>query len=109
MLSFVELAPHNLNWIIESIEFEDMLASKRESAPGPGGLPYSVYRSVGGIRAKFLFAAHEAILRGPAPPAGFGASRTVFIPKTCDVNAQSLLIRTPEALRRLTLCNCDCK
>ena len=68
-----------------------------------------MYRSAGGIGAKSLFAANEPILRRTAPPAGFGASRTVFTPKNSDANAQSLLIRTPEALRHLTLCNCDCK
>ena len=68
-----------------------------------------MYRSAGGIGAKSLFAANEPTLRGTAPPAGFGASRTVFTPKDSDANAQSLLIRMPEALRPLTLCNCDCK
>ena len=52
--------------------------------------------------AKFLFAAYDVFLRVTAPRAGFGASRTVFIPKSRDVNAQGLLIRTPEALRLLT-------
>ena len=34
---------------------------------------------------------------------GLGASRTVFIPKTGEVNAVGLLIRSPESLRPLTL------
>ena len=68
-----------------------------------------MYRSAGGIGAKSLFAANEPILRETAPPPGFGASRTVFTPKNSDANAQGLLIRTPEALRPLTLCNCDCE
>ena len=37
----------------------------------------------------------------------FGASRKVVIPETGVVNAQGLLIRSPESLRRLTQCNCD--
>ena len=39
----------------------------------------------------------------------WGARRTVFIPKTGEVSAQGLLIRWPESLRPLTLCNCECK
>ena len=109
MFSFVEPAPHNLKWIIEFSKCVEMLASKRESAPGPDGLPFSVYRSALGIGAKFPFAAYDVFLRVTAHPAGFGASRTVIIPKRCDVNAQGLLIRTPEALRLLTFCHCDCK
>ena len=90
-------------------EFEELLASKRESAPGPDGSPYSVYRFAGGIGAKFLFDAYQAILQASALPAGFGACRTVFIPKSGEVDAQGLLIRSLESLRPLTKCNCDCK
>ena len=58
----------------------------------------SVNRSAGGIGAKFLCVAYEAVLVEAARPAGF-----LF------TNAQGLWSRTPEALRPLTLCNCDCK
>ena len=68
-----------------------------------------MYRSAAGIGAKFLFAACRATLQGTALPEGFGASRTVFIPKTSEANAQGLLIRSPESLRPVTVCNCDCK
>ena len=57
MLALVQLAPPDLIWNIGSDRFEEHLASKRESAPGPDGLPYSVYRSAGGIGSKFLIAA----------------------------------------------------
>ena len=70
---------------------------------------HSVYRSAGSISAKYLFAGCEALLQGTAPQAGFGAPRTVFIPKSGDTNARGLLIRTLEGLRPLTLCNCDRK
>ena len=39
----------------------------------------------------------------------FGGSRKVVIPETGVVNAQGLLTRSPESLRRLTQCNCDCE
>ena len=62
-LLFVQRAPLALNWTIGLVELEELLASKRESATGPDGLPYSVYRSAGGIGAKFLFAANQASLQ----------------------------------------------
>ena len=109
ILSFVQPSLRDLTWTVGLDEFEELLASKRESAPGPDGSPNSVYRSAGGIGAKFLFATYLATLQGKALPVGSGASRIVFIPKTSEANAQGLLIRSPESLRPLTLCNCDCK
>ena len=35
--------------------------------------------------------------------------RTVFIPNTSDINDSGRLVRSPDALRPLTLCNGDCK
>ena len=53
MLLFVVPALREMNWAIEFSALEEMLASKRESAPGPDWFPYSVYRSAGGVGAKF--------------------------------------------------------
>ena len=39
MWSFVVPALREMNWAIEFSALEEMLASKRESAPGPDGLP----------------------------------------------------------------------
>ena len=39
----------------------------------------------------------------------FAASRTVFIPKSSIVDDNGLIVRSPDALRPLTLCNCDCE
>ena len=35
--------------------------------------------------------------------------RTVFIPKSSDVDNNGRIVRSPEALRPLTLCGCDCR
>ena len=42
-------------------------------------------------------------------PDCFAGSRTVFIPKTSDTEDLGRIIRSPDAFRPLTLCNCDCK
>ena len=109
ILSFVQPAHPDLNWSFQLDEFEELLACKRESAPGPDGLPCSVRLSADGIGTKFLFAASQAALRGAVLHQGFGACRTVFIPKTSEVDVQGLLIRSPGSFRPLTVCNCDCK
>ena len=59
------------------------------------GLPHNVYRFAGGVGSSFVQGVHGAALGG----------RTVFIPKSCA----PYIVRSPEALRRLTLCNCECK
>ena len=107
MLSFAQPAPHDKNWADGSVEFEKLLASQRESAPGPDGVPYSVHHYWSQI---LFFAAHHAILQGTDLPEGFGASRTFFFsPKSSEVNAQGLRTRSPESLRPLASSNFDCK
>ena len=50
----------------------------------------------------------RALLEG-AVPDHFAESRTVLYPKTSDIDDNGRIIRSPDALRPLTLCNCDCK
>ena len=82
---------------------------KKDSAPGPDGIPCGVYRCAGGLGSKFLFHAYKAVLEGSVTPDCFAESRTVLIPKSSDVDNNGRIVRSPEALRPLTLCNCDCK
>ena len=58
----VQQAPDDINWTIDQAEFGDLVASKKDSAPGPDGIPYGVYRCVGGLDSKFLFNACQAVL-----------------------------------------------
>ena len=39
----------------------------------------------------------------------FAESRTVFIHQSSDIDNNGRIVRSPESLRPLTLCNCDCK
>ena len=48
-------------------------------------------------------------MEGSAIPDCSAESRTVFIPKTPDTDDLGRITRSPDALRPLTLCNCDCK
>ena len=59
-----------------------------ESAQGPDGISYSLYRCAGGLGLQFLFNAYKHILEGGTILALFAESRTVFVPKSSDVDNQ---------------------
>ena len=109
ILRFFQQALDDINWTIDQAGFNDLFALKKDSAPGPDGIPYGVYRCAGGLGSKFLFDAYQAVLEGRNNTDCFAESRTVFIPKTSDTDDLGRIIRSPDALRPLTLCNCDCK
>ena len=57
ILEFVHKAPEDTQLTIDKREFDDMIATKKESAPGPDGIPYSIYKCAGGLGSRFLFSA----------------------------------------------------
>ena len=73
------------------------------------GIPYGIYRCAGGLGAHFLFNTYKYLVEGGAVPEHFAISKTVFIPKSSDVDDNGRIVRSPDALRPMTLCNCDCK
>ena len=44
ILRFLQHAPDDIRWTIDKTEFNDLLALKKDSAPGPDGIPHGVYR-----------------------------------------------------------------
>ena len=102
-------AREDIQWEIDKREFDEMIATKKESAPGPDGIPYSFYRCAGRLGSQFLFDAKKRVLEGAAVSTEFAASRTVFVPKSSTVDDDGLIVRSPDASRPLSLCNCDCK
>ena len=97
-----------------------MIATTKESAPGPGpdGIPYGIHRCAGGLGSS-IYDAYKCVLEGGAVPTHCAASRTIFIPKSSTVDDNGirphlsmasrfgLIVRSPVALRPLTLCNCE--
>ena len=55
ILDYVQKAPDDIQWEIDKREFDEMIAAKKESSPGPDGIPYSIYRLAGGLGSHFLF------------------------------------------------------
>ena len=108
ILRYVQQAPDDTRWTIDQAEFDDLLTLKKDSAPGPDGIPYGAYRCAWGLGSKFLFKAYKYLLEGGAVPDHVAESRTVFIFKTSDIDDNGRIFRSPDALRPLTLCNCDC-
>ena len=104
ILRFVQKAPDDIRWTIDKTEFDELIAMKKDSAPGPDGIPYGAYRCAGGPGSQFLFNAYRSLLEGGTVPEHFAESRTVFIPKTSDIDDNGRIIRSPDALRPLTLC-----
>ena len=57
----------------------------------------------------FVEASTGTLYHAFTPPDCSDESRTVFVPKTSDTDDFGRIIRSPDGLRPLTLCNCDCK
>ena len=39
LLEYVQKAPEDIQWVIDKREFDEIIATKKESAPGPDGIP----------------------------------------------------------------------
>ena len=39
ILDYVQIAPDDIQWEIDQCEFDEMMATKKESAPGSDGIP----------------------------------------------------------------------
>ena len=110
ILRYVQKAPHDIRWTMDRTEFDELVALKKDSAPGPDGIPYGAYRCAGVSWDPSSFSTLASICWKEVPsPEHFAESRTVFITMTSDIDDNGRIIRSPYALRPLTLCNCDCK
>ena len=78
ILRYVQKAPGDIRWVIDQNEFDELMASKKESAPGRDGIPYSFYRRAVGLGSRFLFCAYKHVLDGGTIPEFFAEIRTVF-------------------------------
>ena len=102
IVRFIQKAPDDIRWTIDKTEFDELIAMKKDSAPGPDVIPYGACRCVGGLGSQFLFNAYRSLLEDGTVPEH-------IISKTSDIDDNGRIIRSPDALRPLTLCNCDCK
>ena len=75
ILRYVQKAPHDIRWVIDKNEFDELIATKKESAPGPDGIPYSLHGCAGELGSQVLFNAYKHVLEGGTIPALFAESR----------------------------------
>ena len=54
IVRYVQQVPDDISWIIDQAEFDDLLAVLTDSAPGPDGIPYGVYKCAGGLGSSFV-------------------------------------------------------
>ena len=108
ILRYDQKAPDDIRWVIDKSGFDELIATKKESAPGPAGIPHSFSRCAGGEReglgSRVLFCAYKHVLEWYHHSCAF-----CRIPKSSDVDNNGRIVRSLEALRKLTLCKCDCK
>ena len=102
ILRFVQQAPDDISWTIDQAEFDDLLALKKDSAPGPDGIPYGACKCARNLGSQFLFNAYRALLEGGTAHDHYAESRTVFTPQDSDIHDIGRIIRSPDALRPLT-------
>ena len=43
ILRYVQRAPDDIRWTIDRAEFDELMALKKDSAPGPDGIPHGVH------------------------------------------------------------------
>ena len=58
ILRYIQKAPDDIREEIDRNEFDELMATKKESAPGPDVISYSFYRCTGGLGSQFLFNAY---------------------------------------------------
>ena len=92
-LQHVQKAPDDIRWVIDRTDFDELIAMKKDSAPGPDGIPFGACRCAGGLGSQFLFNADKYLLEGGTVPEHFAESRTVFISKTSDIDVDVVQLR----------------
>ena len=61
------------------------------------------------VKKNLFFVSTLSLMMTVIPWKTFAESRTVCIPKTSDIDDNGRIVRSPDGLRPLTLCNCDSK
>ena len=59
ILPYVQKAPDDIRWTIDRTDFDELIALKKDSAPGPDRIPCGAYRRAGGLGSQFLFNAYK--------------------------------------------------
>ena len=102
ILRYVQEALDDIRWTIDRTEFDILHLV-------PMGFHMGLADVREGLGSQFLFNANKYLLEGGTAPEHFAGRGTVSLPKTSDIDDNGRIIRSRDALRPLTLCNCDCQ
>ena len=108
-MPFIQSAPPGICWRLDLIQFRELVARPRDSAPGPDGIPYAAWRNAGTCISDVLFNAYAAFMDGVPLPEGFNECILAFIPKGDEVSDTAVVARTPGLTRPISLSNTDSK
>ena len=85
--------------IPEARVIDKVIRATNDSAPGPDGIPFLIYRALRHLFTPILSQVMAALASGVKPPKGFNKARLFLIPKN-----ESMLI---EKTRPISVTNCD--
>eukprot|EP00959_Pyramimonas_sp_CCMP1952_P069229 1444835-Pyramimonas_sp.AAC.1 len=106
---FVSRSHQFIDWIADRASLAQLVSKKKDTAPGPDGVPYSAWRVAGDIAIDTL---HEAFLHlmsgNPQAPQQLNYCRAAFLPKGTIENGGAET-RDAAHARMLSLSNSDNK
>eukprot|EP00959_Pyramimonas_sp_CCMP1952_P382986 8024854-Pyramimonas_sp.AAC.1 len=95
-------------WILTEDWFYSILTAKKDTTPGPDGIPYSSWRASGDIGKKVLYDLYLHLMQLGTLPGSFNECTAAFLPKgSAQLGHESA--RQPASTRPLSLSNCDNK
>jgi endonuclease/exonuclease/phosphatase family metal-dependent hydrolase len=106
---YIAKLPADTNWDINKELVASVLKSRRNTAPGPDGVPICCWQAAGDFGVAVLWALVEQIMLGTAPPKDFGDSLLTFLAKGSDDPELGIGTRTCSETRPISLINCDAK
>ena len=79
-----QVPPHPMPKVPSADDIHDIINQTNDSAAGPDGIPFSIYRAFLGIAPEFSHSIHAMLVYmadGTLPPEGYNSARLFLLPK----------------------------
>ena len=106
--SFVQKCPDDIPWDLTREEFDERVGRAKFSSPGPDGICYLAWARAGSTARSVLWELYERWRDTGTLPQGFNHGFLALLPKGQEM-AETPGMRSPDAIRPLTLSNTDSK
>jgi len=100
---------HLITWCLSFEQFSEMIQSTSNSAPGPDGIPFAVWRCCPELFREALYTMYVELLDGRQLPDEFNYSFLALTAKGNQPNDAELVARAAIDTRPLSLSNTDAK